>query len=113
MSFNKDFLWGGAVAANQCEGGYDADGKGLTVSDIVTDGSHTSPRVITPILDTNRFYPSHKAIDLYHHYKEDIELRAEMGFKAFRFSISWARIFPNGDDELPNEKGLKYYDSVL
>lgn len=113
MSFNKDFLWGGAVAANQCEGGYDEDGKGLTVSDIVTDGSHTSPRVITPILDANRFYPSHKAIDLYHHYKEDIELLAEMGFKAFRFSISWARIFPNGDDELPNEKGLKYYDSIF
>src|SRR5699024_10090847 len=59
------------------------------------------------------YYPSHEATDFYHHYKEDIALFAEMGFKCYRFSIAWSRIFPNGDEETPNEEGLKFYDAVL
>ena len=113
MSFTKDFLWGGATAANQCEGAYLDDGKGLSVADIVTVGSHKEPRIISPSMDEKYYYPSHKAIDFYHHYKEDIELLREMGLKAFRFSISWARIYPNGDDDKPNEDGLKFYDCVF
>lgn len=111
--FKKDFLWGGATAANQIEGAYLEDGKGLSVADVVTAGSHSSPRIISLDLEEGYYYPSHKAIDHYHHYKEDIALLAEMGFKAYRMSVSWARIFPNGDDELPNEKGLAFYESVF
>ena len=113
MSFTRDFLWGGATAANQCEGAYLDEGKGLSVADIVTVGSHKEPRIISPSMDEKYYYPSHKAIDFYHHYKEDIKLLSDMGLKAFRFSISWARIYPNGDDEKPNEDGLKFYDSVF
>ena len=113
MSFTKEFLWGGATAANQCEGAYLDDGKGLSVADIVTVGSHKEPRIISPSMDNKYYYPSHKAIDFYHYYKDDIKLLNEMGLKAFRFSISWPRIYPNGDDEKPNEKGLEFYDSVF
>ena len=107
--FRNDFLWGGATAANQVEGAYLEDGKGISVADVVTSGSHTSPRRIA--LDQNEayHYPSHTAVDFYHHYKEDIALFAEMGFKAYRMSISWARIYPNGDDEVPNPNGLEFY----
>lgn len=111
--FPENFLWGGATAANQCEGAYLEDGKGLSVSDIITVGSHTSPRIVTPEVNDKYYYPSWKAIDFYHHYKEDFALFAEMGFKAYRLSISWARIFPNGDDDEPNEKGLEFYDKVF
>ena len=113
MSFSKDFMWGGATAANQIEGAYLEDGKGLSVSDIVTVGSHEQPRIISPIINEKYFYPSRKSIDFYHHYKEDIALFSEMGFKAYRFSISWSRIYPNGDDESPNEEGLVFYDNVF
>lgn len=114
MAFPSNFLWGGATSANQIEGAYLEDGKGLTVSDIVTVGSHSNARMITPNIDYSKYYyPSHTAIDYYHHYKEDIKLFAEMGFKAYRMSISWARIFPNGDDIEPNEAGLKFYDGVF
>lgn len=111
--FKKDFLWGGATAANQVEGAYLEDGKGLSVADVVTVGSHTSPRIISLEQDERYYYPSRKASDFYHHYKEDIALFAEMGFKAYRMSVSWARIFPNGDDEEPNEKGLAFYEEVF
>ncbi len=111
--FKKDFLWGGATAANQVEGAYLEDGKGLSVSDVITVGSHTSPRIISLEQDEQYYYPSRKAIDYYHHYKEDIALFAEMGFKAYRMSVSWARIFPNGDDKTPNEKGLAFYENVF
>lgn len=111
--FPKDFLWGGATAANQCEGAYLEDGKGLSVSDVMTVGSHTQPRRITLNLNDNDFYPSQDAIDHYHRYKEDIALFAEMGFKVYRFSIAWTRIFPHGDDEQPNEKGLEFYDHLI
>ncbi len=112
-NFKKGFLWGGAIAANQCEGGYKEGGKGLSVSDMVRGGTHTEPRVFTPDLDESLYYPSHEAVDFYHRFKDDIALFGEMGFKVFRLSIAWSRIFPNGDDETPNEEGLKYYDEVF
>lgn len=111
--FPEGFLWGGATAANQFEGGYKQGGKGLSTSDVMTGGTHTIPRRITPVLEEGTFYPSHEAIDFYHRYKEDIKLFAEMGFKVFRLSIAWSRIFPNGDDREPNEEGLKFYDDVF
>lgn len=112
-TFREDFLWGGATAANQFEGAWDVDGKGPSVSDMCTNGSHTNPKRITPVLEEETFYPSHEAIDFYHHYKEDIALFAEMGFKTFRLSIAWTRIFPTGMEDTPNEAGLAFYDKVF
>ena len=113
MKFPEDFLWGGAISANQCEGAYNIDGKGLSSSDIATVGNYKQKREYTKVILEDKYYPAHEAIDFYHKYKEDIALFAEMGFKCFRFSINWPRIFPNGDDKEPNEKGLKFYDSIL
>ncbi|MBW8009197.1 glycoside hydrolase family 1 protein [Lactobacillus helveticus] len=141
MAFKKDFLWGGATAANQYEGAYDVDGKGLSTADVITQGSLKEARKITwknpktgetgyiplsmntkemkfpegaqPSVLDGYYYPSHEATDFYHHYQEDIKDMAEMGFKCFRMSINWSRIFPNGDDEEPNEKGLEFYDKVF
>lgn len=113
MPFKKDFLWGGATAANQCEGAWNVDGKGVSCADICTGGSYKQAKRITPELEEGTFYPSHDAIDFYHHYKEDIALFAEMGFKVFRFSIAWTRIFPTGEEAQPNEKGLQFYDNVI
>ena len=112
-TFRKDFLWGGATAANQYEGAWDLDGKGPSVSDMCTNGSHTTPKRITPIFEEGTLYPSREATDFYHHYKEDIALFAEMGFKTFRMSINWTRIFPTGMEDKPNEKGLEFYDKVF
>ena len=111
--FRKDFLWGGATAANQFEGAWDVDGKGPSVPDMCTNGSHTTPKWITTAIRPDRLYPSHEAIDFYHHYEEDIALFAEMGFKCFRLSINWTRIFPTGEETTPNEKGLEFYDRVF
>lgn len=111
--FPEGFLWGGSTAANQLEGGYNEGGKGLSIADVLTAGTNTTPRRITPVLEEGTYYPNHEAIDFYHRYKEDIKLFAEMGFKTFRMSIAWSRIFPNGDDEKPNEEGLKFYDDVF
>ena len=108
MSFPKHFLWGGAVAANQCEGAYNEDGKGLDIQDIMPQGIKGAPTV-EPTADNMKLV----AIDFYHRYKEDIKLLAEMGFKVFRTSIAWSRIFPNGDDAEPNEKGLQFYDNLF
>ena len=113
MGFPKNFLWGGAVAANQLEGAYKEGGKGLSIPDMLLGGDVNTPRTFCPKIEEGVFYPSHTAIDFYHHYKEDIKLFAEMGFKCFRFSINWARIFPNGDDATPNEEGLKFYENVI
>ncbi|ONI46679.1 6-phospho-beta-glucosidase [Epulopiscium sp. SCG-B10WGA-EpuloA2] len=110
------FLWGGAVASNQLEGGYLEDGKGLSSVDILPAGEHRKQYLGNPPsleLNNEFFYPSHQSIDFYHRYKEDIALFAEMGFKCFRLSIAWVRIFPSGDDIIPNEAGLKFYDDVF
>lgn len=108
------FLWGGAVAAHQLEGGWQAGGKGVSIADVMTAGANGVERKITPAgVQPGLNYPNHDAIDFYHHYKEDIKLFAEMGFKAFRTSIAWTRIFPNGDETEPNEAGLKFYDDVF
>lgn len=113
MAFPKNFLWGGATAANQCEGAWDVDGKGVSISDICTGGKFGQSKMITPVLQEGTFYPSREAIDHYHRFKEDIALFAEMGFKVYRFSIAWTRIFPNGDEKEPNEAGLKHYEEVI
>lgn len=112
-SLPEEFLWGGAVSAHQFEGGYNKDGKGISIADVMTVGSREKPRLITDGIQSSYFYPSHEAIDFYSHYKEDIALFAEMGFKCFRTSIAWTRIFPNGDEESPNEAGLQFYDRVF
>ncbi len=109
----KDFLWGGAVAAHQVEGAYQAGNKGLSIADVMTAGSRTQAREITDGLVEGKYYPNHEGIRFYDFYKEDIALFAEMGFKCFRTSIAWSRIFPNGDEETPNEEGLKFYDKLF
>ena len=106
--FPKDFLWGGATAANQCEGAYNVDGKGLSIQDIMPKGIMSAPTE-EPTEDNMKLV----GIDFYNRYKEDIKMFAEMGFKTFRMSIAWSRIFPNGDDSKPNEKGLEFYDKVF
>ena len=108
MKFPKEFLWGGATAANQCEGAWNEDGKGPSIQDYMPYGIMQGP---SEVIDEHNL--KLKGIDLYHHYKEDIALFAEMGFKVYRMSIAWSRIFPNGDDEKPNEKGLKFYDNLF
>lgn len=109
----KDFLWGGAVAAHQVEGGFNEGGKGANVSDMMTVGSATTRRKITKTIEPDEFYPNHTAIDFYHHYKEDIALLKEMGFKMFRLSISWSRIYPTGEEAEPNQAGLDFYRNVF
>ncbi|WGE71853.1 glycoside hydrolase family 1 protein [Actinobacillus equuli subsp. haemolyticus] len=124
--FPANFLWGGATAANQIEGGFDADGKGLSAADMVAyvpkeeRGAHSAAIEVTSerieSILSGKFqgrFPKRDGIDFYHKYKDDIALFAEMGFKCFRISIHWARIFPNGYDEQPNEAGLKYYDDIF
>lgn len=113
MALSKDFLWGGATAANQCEGAWDRDGKGISVADICTGGKFGQSKRITPVLEAGTFYPSHEAIRHYDRFREDIALFAEMGFKCYRFSIAWTRIFPNGDEAEPNEAGLRHYEEVI
>ena len=133
--FPKNFFWGGATAANQCEGAYNIDGRGLIKNDFLTAGTATESRCFTYrdqngeivkrsffkgvpedanfVIVEDEYYPNHEGIDFYHHYKEDIALFAKMGFKMFRMSISWSRIFPNGDEEKANQKGLDYYRSMF
>ncbi|NCB32854.1 MAG: glycoside hydrolase family 1 protein, partial [Erysipelotrichia bacterium] len=136
MAFPKDFLWGGATAANQFEGGWNKEGKGVSTSDCCTRGSRTQMRNVTyktkegKIVAQPMFmldapegaefgsfegydYPSHDGINFYDHYKEDIALFAEMGFRTFRLSINWTRLFPNGDETEPNAKGIAFYDAVF
>lgn len=109
----NDFLWGGALAAHQFEGGWNAGSKGPSVVDVMTAGEHGVARRITDTIEDGTFYPNHEAIDFYHRYKEDIALFAEMGLKCLRTSIGWSRIFPNGDETEPNEVGLQFYDDVF
>lgn len=109
----NDFLWGGAVAAHQLEGGYRAGGKGVSVADVMTVGGNGIPRRITEGIQPGESYPNHEAIDFYHRYPEDIKLFAELGLKCFRTSIAWTRIFPKGDEREPNEEGLAFYDRLF
>ena len=117
MGLRENFLWGGATAANQCEGGYNEDGRGLANVDVAPSGKDRMDVICGKMkmfdFDNEHFYPAKNAIDMYHNYKEDIKLFAEMGFKTYRLSIAWSRIFPLGDEEAPNEKGLKYYEDVF
>ena len=117
-AFPKGFLWGGATAANQLEGAYLEDGKGLSVADAMPGGKQRfqiigSETFNWEIDESKYVYPNHRGIDHYHRYKEDIALFAKMGFNCYRFSIAWARIFPKGDETTPNEAGLKFYDQVI
>lgn len=123
--FPEGFLWGGATAANQLEGAYDQGGRGLSTSDIakfdpdldrktlVINGDLKKQAILDAVNDQEGLYPKRWGIDFYHRYREDIALLAEMGFKTFRLSISWTRIFPNGNEFEPNEEGLQFYDDVL
>lgn len=114
MSILKEnFLWGGAVAAHQLEGGWQEGGKGVSVADVMTVGANGVPRRITEGVLAGENYPNHEAIDFYHHYKEDVKLFAELGLKCFRTSIAWTRIFPLGDEAEPNEAGLQFYDDLF
>lgn len=117
LKFPENFLWGGAIAANQVEGAYLEGGKGLTTVDLLPTGEERF-NIMLGNIDTFEpkegvYYPSHEAIDFYHRYKEDIALFAEMGFKSFRMSIAWSRIFPTGEEEVPNEAGLQFYADVF
>ena len=113
MALPKNFLWGGAVAAHQLEGGWNENGRGPSVSDVMTGGNNKVARRITDGVIEGEYYPNHKGIDFFHTYKDDIKLFAELGFRCFRTSISWSRIFPNGDESEPNEAGLKFYDDMF
>ncbi|ETY73448.1 6-phospho-beta-glucosidase [Lactiplantibacillus fabifermentans] len=109
----KDFLWGGAVAAHQLEGAWQAGGKGVSIADVMTAGRNGVPRKVTDGVKDGEIYPNHWGDDFYHRYPEDVKLFEEMGFKCFRTSIAWTRIFPNGDEDEPNEAGLKFYDDLF
>ena len=117
MSFPENFLWGGATAANQCEGAYNEGGRGLANVDVCPAGKDRFPvclgklKMLEP--DNEHYYPAMEAIDMYHHFREDIAMFGEMGFKTYRMSIAWTRIFPNGDEEEPNEEGLRFYEEVF
>ncbi|MGI6607888.1 MAG: glycoside hydrolase family 1 protein [Erysipelotrichaceae bacterium] len=113
MNIPKEFYWGGATASNQCEGAWDKDGKGPSCADHFTSGSKNTPRIFTEEISDKYTYPSHEAIEHYDRYEEDIKLFAEMNFNMYRMSINWTRIFPNGDDEKPNKKGLEHYRKVF
>ena len=117
MGFSKGFLWGGASAANQCEGGIEEGGRGLANVDVCPAGEDRSA-VITGHkkmlrMDGYHKYPAAEAVDFYHRFREDIRLFGEMGFKVYRMSIAWTRIFPNGDEETPREEGLRFYEDVF
>jgi 6-phospho-beta-glucosidase len=134
--FPEGFFWGGATAANQCEGGWNEDGRGPALTDVTTGGTVKEPRYVTYQMPDGTYgkysqfggvkpagakfavnpaelYPNHDGIDFYHHYKEDIALFAEMGFKMFRMSISWSRLFPKGNEETPNQAGIEFYRNVF
>lgn len=126
QGFPKDFMWGGAFAANQMEGAWQEDGKGLCLADIneFVDGvaldqkcntEITTAFVRAAISSENRIFPKRRGIDFYHRYREDLALLGKdgLGLNTYRTSINWARIFPNGDEEQPNEAGLRFYDKLF
>lgn len=122
--FPEGFLWGGAIAANQAEGAWDVDGKGPSLADVeilpdeysrktVVGFYHTKEEIEKALADKEGYYPRRKAIDFYHTFDDDLELMKGMGFKCFRTSFNWARIFPTGTETEPNEEGLKFYDRLI
>ena len=117
MPLSKDFLWGGATAANQCEGAYAEGGRGLANVDVIPHGPERRSVMLgvrkMDGIEEGYYYPALEGIDFYHHFREDIDLFAEMGFRCLRTSIAWTRIFPNGDEEQPNEAGLAFYDELF
>lgn len=124
IGFPPNFLWGGAVAANQCEGAWQADSKGPGLPDVellpkdysrkdIVGFHHTKEEIVQALADQEGYYPRRTAIDFYHTYREDLKLMKEMGFKCFRTSFNWPRIFPKGDEITPNELGLKFYDNLI
>ena len=125
-TFPNDFLWGGAIAANQVEGGWNLDGKGLSVADIASYKPDVDNKDYAAHMDistatieaamadeTDKWYPKRRGIDFYHRYKEDLALFSELGFKTLRLSIAWTRLFPTGEEEYPNEKGIVFYQAVF
>ena len=124
LNFPTNFLWGGATAANQCEGAWNIDGKGMTIqdclefragniSDMGKQFAFSSKDLEIAQSDNDINYPKRRGIDFYHHYKEDIALFAEMGFKVYRMSICWSRIYTDPEDDTPNEKGIEFYTNVF
>lgn len=117
MGLRDNFLWGGATAANQCEGGFMEHGRGMSNVDVCPAGPDREAVVkgegVKLSCDSSHKYPSHEAIDMYHRYREDIRLFGEMGFSVYRMSIAWTRIFPTGEDAEPNEEGLAFYEDVF
>ncbi|KRN21490.1 glycoside hydrolase family 1 protein [Lacticaseibacillus camelliae] len=113
MPFPNNFLWGAALAANQCEGAWNEGGKGESIADHLTSGSRTKPRRFVQDLNLGDYFPSHTGVDFYHRFEEDIALFGQIGLKSLRLSIAWSRIFPNGDDAQPNEEGLRFYERVF
>lgn len=124
QGFPKDFMWGGAIAANQAEGAWNEGGKGWCIADInefrddvalakKSNKEVTTDYVKQAMVDEVGIYPKRNAINFYHTYKEDLELLAGLGINTFRTSINWSRIFPNGDDAEPNEEGLQFYDDLF
>ena len=123
----KAFLWGGAIAANQAEGAYQVDGKGISLADLhrsypektnaeIADLQHKGMSLAdiqANLSDETGYYPKRHGIDFYHHYDTDLALLSEMGFQTFRTSIDWTRIFPTGEETEPNEAGLAYYDHLI
>lgn len=113
----ENFLWGGATAANQCEGGFRENGRGIANVDVIPAGEERRAVMEGKLpmfaCDDAHYYPSHEAIDMYHHVKEDVRLLAEMGFKCYRFSVAWSRLFPKGDEKEPNEEGFQFYDELI
>ncbi|RMW52300.1 glycosyl hydrolase family protein [Lactiplantibacillus pentosus] len=112
-NFPTNFLWGGAIAANQAEGAFAEGGKGPSILDVMAVGTKTQPRKRYPLTEKDVYFPSHDAIDFYHTYKSDIQLFRKMGLKSLRTSINWTRIYPTGEEEEPNEAGLKFYDDLF
>jgi 6-phospho-beta-glucosidase len=117
MALDKNFLWGGATAANQTEGGVLEGGRKLANIDVLPFGDDRKAVGLGELemleWKDGYYYPAKEAIDMYHHYMEDIQLFAEMGFKVYRMSLSWSRIFPNGNDAEPNEEGLRFYEDIF
>ena len=117
FQFPETFLWGSAISANQAEGAYREGGRGISNIDMIPHGQDRMTvklgNVPNPSLQPEQIYPSHTGVDFYHHYREDLAMMAEMGLRVFRTSISWSRLFPQGDEETPNPEGIAFYKDMF